>query len=557
MRKFLRQWRIYFVYTGLFSFFVNVLQLTFPIYMLQIYDRVLSSQSMPTLWAITVGAVGCLVVMAGLDFVRSRLLVRAGIAIDESLSRTVLSSMLKDAGQIGSQGYSQGLRDVNTLRNFFSGNAIFAIFDIPWTPMYLILIYILHPVLGMVATGGGVVICILGVLSDKLSRKPIEQANVVSNAAQRFTGTALQNAHAVQSMGMITGVTEHWEKMNRVLVGLQTRASKRAGLLQSITKSFRVFMQVSIYGVGAYLTLTQASTAGCMIAASILMGRALQPIEMGMGTWKSFIEARSAYNRLDTLFSAPPAQEPMELPAPSGAISAEHVSFVAGGKPLLQNISFALQPGESMGLIGPSAAGKSSLAKVLLGIWPASAGKVRLDGADIASWNFERLGPYIGYLPQDVELFSGTVGDNIARLGEKDSDRIIDAARKAGVHDMVLHMPKGYDTPVGPGGMALSGGQRQRIGLARALYGDPKLIILDEPNASLDEEGENALLQAMEALKRLQSTVIMITHKPSLLSGVDKILLVKNGQLAMFGPREAVFQKLQTSNVTRMQQTAS
>lgn len=544
MKNFLKQWRPYLVYGGVFSLFINVLQLTFPIYMLQIYDRVLSSYSMPTLYAITLAAVVSLIVMAALEFVRSRLLVRCGVAIDQALSTDVLESVLKQAALTGSQPNQATLRDVNTLRNFFAGNAIFTLFDIPWTPLFLAVIYILHPLLGMVATAGAVLLIVFALINEKVTRKPLDAANMVNGFSMKFVETARRNAQSVRSMGMVGGVTERWQAFNDTVTKLQTQSSRQAGLIQSLSGWLRQSMQVFIYGVGAWLTLKGEATAGCMIAASIIMGKALGPVQAGIGTWKSMVEARSAWKRLDTLFGQQKATTSMELPDPTGQIAAEHVSFAIQGNTILRDISFSLQPGESLGLIGPSGAGKSTLCRLLLGIWPSSAGSVRLDGADIFTWDQEKLGPHIGYLPQDVELFTGTVAENIARLATVDSDQVIFAAQQAGVHELILSLPKGYDTRIGEGGVVLSGGQRQRIGLARALYGKPKLVILDEPNSNLDDEGERALLSSWPQLKQQGTTLIVVSHKAGLLSSVDKILMLKNGQLAMFGPREAVFQKM-------------
>nr|WP_320115701.1 type I secretion system permease/ATPase [uncultured Desulfuromonas sp.] len=544
MKKFLKQWRPYLVYGGVFSLFINVLQLTFPIYMLQIYDRVLSSYSMPTLFAITVAAVLSLIVMASLEFVRSRLLVRCGVAIDQALSRNVLDSVLKQAAITGTPPDQATLRDVNILRNFFAGNAIFTLFDIPWTPLFLAVIYILHPLLGLVATGGAVLLIIFALINEKVTRKPLDAANVVNGFSMKFVETARRNAQSVRSMGMLSGVTSRWQGYNDTVTKLQTQSSRQAGLIQSLSSWLRQSMQVFIYGVGAWLTLKGEATAGCMIASSIIMGKALGPVQTGIATWKSMVEARSAWRRLDALFSRSTNEDSMDLPSPKGELTAEHVSFSIQNTTILRDISFQIQPGESLGLIGPSGAGKSTLCRLLLGIWPSTTGSVRLDGADVYAWDQERLGPYIGYLPQDVELFPGTVAENISRLNEVSSEDVIAAAQQAGVHELILTLPGGYDTRIGEGGIVLSGGQRQRIGLARALFGKPKLVILDEPNSNLDDEGEKALLASWPTLKEQGTTLIVVSHKPGLLAGVDKILMLRNGQLAMFGPRDAVFQKL-------------
>lgn len=544
MKELIHKWRKYLIYAAFFSLFINLLQLTFSVYMLQIYDRVLSSYSLQTLAVITLAAVSALVVEAALEFVRSRLLVRCGVDIDQSLSHQVLKDILKQTSLPG-QKPAATLRDVNTLRNFFGGSAIFALFDVPWTPIMLAIIYFLHPLLGLVATGGGVVLIVLALLNEWVSRRPLEMANRVNATSMNFVATATRNAELVGAMGMIGFLSRSWDQMNNLVIHLQTKASREAGLLQSMASFVRQSMQVFIYGVGAYLTIKQEATAGCMIAASIIMGRALSPIQMGISTWKSMIEAREAYQRLDQLFSASKAALPMmDLPDPQGFLAADHVSFILQGRYILRDISFALQPGESLGLIGPSGAGKSTLCRLLLGIWPSSQGKVRLDGADIFSWDQEKLGRFIGYLPQDVELFDGAISSNIARFSEVDSQKVIEAARLAGIHDLILSMPNGYDTRIGASGVMLSGGQRQRVGLARALYGAPRLIILDEPNSNLDDQGEKALLQAWVKLKELKSTLVIVSHKPSLLAGVDKVLLLRDGQVALFGPRQAVFQQL-------------
>lgn len=544
MKKFFRQWRHYLIYGAVFSMFINILQLTFPIYMLAIYDRVLASYSMPTLVVLTVAAILAMIVMALLEFVRSRLLVRCGIAIDQALGRTVLDTIIKQAAFSGASPQQASLRDVSVMRNFFAGSAIFTLFDIPWTPLFLAVIYTLHPMLGLVATCGALLLVVFAIFNEIATRNPLNAANAVNGAMMRFIETARRNAEIVCGMGMLGDVARFWERFNEATTVLQTNASRRAGMFQCLSSWLRQSMQVFIYGVGAYLTLKGESTAGCMIAASIIMGRALSPVQQSISVWKSMIEARAAWLRLDNLFSQPEIAKGMDLPVPKGRLSAEHVGFVIRDVILLRDINFSLEPGESLGLIGPSGAGKSTLCRLLLGLWPASSGTVRLDGNDIFSWNQENIGPYLGYLPQEVELFSGTLAENIARLGRVDSAKVIAAAEQAGVHDMILGFPEGYDTRVGDGGSILSGGQRQRIGLARSLYGWPKMVILDEPNSNLDNDGETALLRSFDHLKEQGTTLIVVSHKPSLLSSVDKILMLNQGQQFIFGPRQAVFEKL-------------
>ena len=442
------------------------------------------------------------------------------------------------------------------LRNFLGGNAVFAFFDAPWMPIYFALIFILHPSLGWVAVGGGLLVLVLGLLTERLTRRRLEAATHLNAQSFNLTGAAMRNASIVRSMGMIGNVTARWGKVNDLIIRLQTRASRSAGLIHAISKSLRVGLQVLIYAVGAYLTVMHESTAGVMIAASIVMGRALAPIDQAMATYKQSLEARGAYQRLKALLEAPPAQPAMDLPDPAGELTAENLYFAVGERPIIKGISFRMPAGQSLAIIGPSAAGKSTLCKLLLNIWQPTSGKVRIDRADMASWDSEKLGPFLGYLPQDVELFSGSVAENIARLGEVDSAGVIRAARLAGVHEMILALPKGYDTQIGDQGAALSGGQRQRIGLARALYGDPRVIVLDEPNSNLDEEGEASLAQAVLNLKRQQATLILVTHKASILSIVDNIMMVQDGQIALCGPRQEVLAKLAEIQKQRQEEAA-
>ena len=511
MQEFLRSCRYFFGYAFFFSMFVNILQLTFSIYMLQVYDKVLTSYNLSTLAVITLAAVICLAVLALLEWIRSRLLVRAGIAFDNMLSATVLSMNLKHAAAVpGGAGSRGNLRDVQQLRNFLGGNAVFAFFDLPWMPIYFALIFVLHPALGWVAVGGGIIVFILGVLTERLTRTRLENATRLNAMAAGFTGAALRNASIVRAMGMVGHVTARWRRLNDAVIGLQTRASHKAGLLRAVSKSLRTGLQVAIYAVGAYLTVMHESTAGVMIAASIVMGRALAPIDQAMATYKQSLDARSSYNHLKELLDTPPAPPPMDLPAPAGELTAENLFLTINGRPLVRGVSFRLPAGQSLAIIGPSAAGKSTLC----------------------------------YLPQDVELFAGSVAENIARMGDVDSQKVIAAAQMAGVHSMVLGLPKGYDTQIGEHGAALSGGQRQRIGLARALYGDPRLVVLDEPNSNLDEEGEQQLARAVLNLKQRNATVVLVTHKPSILNIVDNIIVMQEGQIALSGPRQAVLEKL-------------
>lgn len=554
MREFLHSCRFYFRYAFFFSMFVNILQLTFPIYMLQVYDKVLTSYNFSTLVVITIAAVICLVVLACLDWLRSRLLVRAGIEFDRVLSGPVMRENLKRAAGPESGGKQATLRDVQTLRTFLGGNAVFAFFDAPWMPFYFLIIFILHPALGMASVFGGVLVFILGILTDKATRKKLESANQLNNHASNFVSAALRNANIIRSMGMTDAVAARWEKVNKGVIELQTRASHQAGLLHAISKSLRVGLQVLIYAVGAYLAITHASTAGAMIAASIIMGRALAPIDQAMATYKQSVEAYGAYKRLKAMLDQPPVLPPMDLPVPAGNLTMEGVVFSVQGRSIIQGINFGLPAGQSIAIIGPSAAGKSTLCKLLLGIWAPSLGKVRIDGADLATWDMEKLGPHLGYLPQDVELFAGTIAENIARMGDVDPEKVLMASQMAGVHNLVLQLPKGYDTQIVEHGAVLSGGQRQRIGLARALYGLPRVVVLDEPNSNLDEEGEHSLLQALMNLKQVKSTVVLVTHKPAVLSIMDNIMVMQDGLVAMCGPRQEILAKLSAMQKQQQEQ---
>ncbi len=544
MREFLRKWMKFFWIAGFFSLFINLLYLTFPIYMLAVYERVLYSYSMSTLTTLTIMAATALIVLGGLDFLRSRLLIHVGVDMDNTLSRPVFSEMLNDRCRIGGLGYTEGLRDVNTLRNFFSGNAVFAIFDAPWTPLYILVMFFMHPVLGYFAIAAAVILFLLALFQEILTRRKMDRSGAMESVSHQFANTCMRNAEVISAMGMTPGVINRWRETGDEALALRNEANSVSGAMSAATTSFRSAMQVLVFGLGAYLVLQNQSTPGIIIAASIIMRQALGPVEKIIGSWRQTVEARAAYRRLDELIQAAPAAEEMELPEPAGRLEAEGASLSLEGKPILQNIAFGIDAGSMLGLIGPSGAGKTTLCRLILGLWPAMGGKIRLDSYDVHAWNQQELGAYIGYLPQDPELFPGTVSENIARMGDVDPEKVVAAARTAGIHEMVLKLPKGYDTWVGDDGVRLSGGQRQRVALARALYGDPRLVVLDEPNSNLDDAGEKALMEALERLREKKTTVVIVTHKPALLSGVDNILMLKDGRVAHFGPRDEVFRKL-------------
>ncbi|HIC81577.1 MAG TPA: type I secretion system permease/ATPase [Kiloniellaceae bacterium] len=543
----LQRVRSTFFSVGFFSFFINLLMLTGPLYMLQVYDRVLSSGSRHTLIMLTVVAIGMILTSALLEFVRARILVRIGSRLDSSLSDTLFGGLLRRRLRQTADGEVQPLRDLESLRGFLTGNGLISFFDAPWTPLFLAIIFLLHPLLGLVALGGAVILFTLAVISELTTRGPLREASADSAAAHSFTENTLRNAEVIEAMGMLPALRQRWRQRHQAALAAQAQASDRGGMLTAAAKFVRPALQVAILGTGAYLALQQIITPGVMIAASIIMGRALAPVEGAIGHWRGFILARSAHGRLKGfLAKEKQPEECLPLPRPKGALAVERLVAAPPGldKPVIKGISFALSPGESLGVIGPSAAGKSTLARLLIGVWAPAAGHVRLDGADISDWDHVLLGPALGYLPQDVELFDGTVAENIARFGEADPEKIVRAAQRANVHEMILRLPQGYDSVIGQGGAALSGGQRQRIGLARALYGEPAFIVLDEPNSNLDGDGEEALRKAVAELKAGGTTLVVIAHRPSVLAGMDKLLVLRDGLIEQFGPREEVMPKV-------------
>jgi len=545
VRDLVSRFRPFFLYAGLFSLAINLLLLVPPLYMLQVFDRVLASRSGETLLVLTIAAVTALVIMALLEVLRARLLAAAGAALDQSLGPRVLDGLLAQTARLSGGAYLNGLRDVNTLRSFLGGAGLTALFDAPWLPVFLLVIFLFHPVLGIVALVGGVAMVSLAVLNERLTRAPIARSQAEARRAGRFIDANVRNAEVVSALGMLPAVTQRWARLNDAALAEQMRASRIGGAFTGWTKFARQFIQMAMLATGAFLVVAQDATAGVMIATTILLGRALAPVEALVAGWRSLVEARNAWRRLSELLGASPrAEGRTELPAPAGQVELEGVAFRLADKVILRGVSFKLAAGEALGLIGPSASGKSTLARLIVGVWKAGGGVVRLDGADVAAWPREKLGPHLGYLPQDVELFGGSVSENIARMGTPDAAEVVRAAQRAHVHDLILRLPKGYDTDIGENGQSLSPGQRQRIGLARALYGNPRLVVLDEPNANLDHEGEEALQRALEALKADRVTVVVIAHRPSLLRSVDKMLVLNDGAVASFGPRAEVMARV-------------
>ncbi|WP_111412555.1 type I secretion system permease/ATPase [Billgrantia lactosivorans] len=530
-----------------FSLFINLLMLTPALYMLQVYDRVITSGSRETLLMLTLVAFFLLAVMTGLELVRSRLLVRVGNQLDTLISRRLYRAMFARGLASPGEGRGQPLDDLRTVRQFVSGQGLFAFFDAPWVPLYLAILFVFNVWFGVFATVAGLLLLGLAILNEKASKRLLAEAGHEHIQAQAQAGSNLRNAEVLHAMGMLPAIMRRWEARHVAALVKQSQASDRSSGLSNLSKGLRILAQSLILGLGALLVLEASITPGMMIAASIIMGRALAPIDQMIASWKSFVGCRDAYGRLDALFRDMPEEtRRLTLPEPRGDVSVEGLTLAPPGATgaVLHGIDFRVASGEHVGIIGPSAAGKTTLARALLGIWPPEAGAVRLDAADLRHWNRDELGPHVGYLPQDIELFDGTISENIARFGEADDARVVAAAKKAGVHEMILRLPEGYETRIGATGGALSRGQRQRVGLARALYGSPVLVVLDEPNANLDDAGERALAEALRQLKAEGTTLFVISHRRSVLADVDKLLVLGEGRLRLLGPREEVMARL-------------
>lgn len=548
-----------FISVGVFSLFVNALMLVPTFYMLQVYGRVVTSGSLSTLAMLTIIMVVLTITTGLLEWIRSRIMVRVSTKLDVILSRDVYRASFKQALATGGMNASaQPLSDLTSLRQFLTGNGVFAFFDAPWLPIYVAVMFMFHPWYGWMAIGCAIVLICLAYANEKVTGKAIADANRENIAASLYTTKNLRNAEVIESMGMLNSLINRWSLRQKKVLLLQSVASDNGGVVTSMSKTFRVMVQSLILGLGAYLAVNHEISPGLVIAGSVLLGRALAPIDLIIGSWKGFIAARGQYSRLNEILSKLQSEPVrMALPAPEGNVTVENMIVGAPGSrsAIIKGISFAVQAGTVVGVIGPSASGKSTLARALLGIWPPQHGSVRLDGADISNWDKAELGPYIGYLPQDIELFEGTISENIARFGEVDAELVVQAAKVAGVHDMILLLPDGYDTVIGSDGVNLSGGQRQRIGLARAIYGTPRLIILDEPNSNLDEVGERALSYALEYLKATGATIFVITHRTNILSQLDRLLVMKDGLLSMYGPSEQVIAELSAKAKTQQKAT--
>jgi ATP-binding cassette subfamily C exporter for protease/lipase len=542
---------------GVFSAIINLLMLAPSLYMLQVYDRVLQSQNEMTLLWITLLTLGAFAFMSILEFIRSFVVIRLGAKLDMQMNKRVYTAAFEENLKRGGGNAGQALQDLTQIRQFLTGNGLFAFFDAPWFPIYLAIIFMFDTYLGLFALLAVVVMVILAYVNEVVSKKPLAEANTMAIASSNLATNNLRNAEVIEAMGMLQNLMGRWFKLQGRFLHLQSEASEKSGIVTAISKFVRVSVQSLVLGLGALLVIKGEMTPGMMIAGSILLGKATGPIDQLIGVWKQWSTVKSAYSRLNELLANNPVRTAgMDLPKPQGHVSVESVTAAPPGSPVavIKGLTFALQPGDVLGVIGPSGSGKSTLARLLVGVWPAAVGKVRLDGADIFQWNKDQLGPNIGYLPQDIELFGGTIAENIARFSEIDSEKVITAAKRAGVHEMILHFPQGYDTRIGDAGAGLSGGQKQRIGLARAMYDDPSVLILDEPNSNLDDVGEQALVVAVNDLRQRGKTIILITHRTTILGATTKLLLLRDGVAQAFGPRDQVLAALAQANQQVQQQ---
>ncbi|HEX3938023.1 MAG TPA: type I secretion system permease/ATPase [Xanthobacteraceae bacterium] len=542
-----------FVAIALFSGMSNILMLSGALFMLEIYDRVLPSRSLPTLFGLLVLVAGLYGAQGVLDMIRSRILVRVGRSLDETMSARVYDAIVRLPLKAGAKGDgTQPVRDLDSVRGFLSGSGPVAFFDLPWMPIYLAICFLFHTYLGLTALAGAIILVTLTVITEMKTRRPTRSAAQFAVARNALLEASRRNAEAIAAMGMAGRISKHWNDLNRNFVTASGRASDVGGGLGAFSKVLRLLLQSTILAVGAYLVIDQQSTPGIMIAASILGARALAPVDLAIANWRGFVGARQSWQRLSRLLGhLPPATDPMPLKPPARTLVVQNAAVAPPGQPRIvcQDVNFTLAAGKALGVIGPTASGKSSLARMLVGVWSAARGTVRLDGATLDQWSPETLGRYIGYVPQDVELFNGTVAQNIARFEDPpDADAVIAAAHAAGVHDLIINLPEGYETAIGEHGSALSAGQAQRIALARALYRDPFLVVLDEPNSNLDAEGDEALTRAILGLRARGAITIVVAHRPSAIAGVDYILIMAKGRQQQFGPKEEILTRLTPAN---------
>jgi len=543
----LLRYRRLFGVLALFSGVINLLMLVPSIYMMQVFDRVLTSRNETTLLMLSLILLGFFALGCALEWVRGQVMIKMSAGLDTQLGERVFDAAFERSLKEHSANPAQVLSDLNSIRQFVTGPALIAIFDAPWLPIYVIATFLFHPWLGVFTVIGSLILAGLAVCNELTTRKSMSEANRLSVASSSYVNSTLQNAEVIQAMGMLTPLRRRWYNVQQRVITEQGEASDRSSRIAALSRFVRMTWQSLALGLGAILVIENQISAGVMIAVSVLLGRAMAPAEALIGSWKQMGNAKSSYERLNRLLTEfPKAALRMPLPPPTGALGIDRLVIVPPGmhKPAINGVTISLAKGEVLAIIGPSASGKSSLARAMVGIWTARQGSVRLDSAEVSQWSREALGPYLGYLPQDIELFDGSIAENIARFGEVDSAKVIEAAQLAGINEMILHFPNGYDTLLGTGGLGLSGGQKQRIGLARALYGRPALVVLDEPNSNLDDAGEAALVQAVRKLKADGCTVVLVTHRPSILGAVDKLLFLKDGVQTLFGPRDQVLKTL-------------
>jgi PrtD family type I secretion system ABC transporter len=525
---------------------VNLLQLTVSIYMMQIFDRVLETKNVNTLLYLSLIAGTAILLLAILEFSRNQIMQRLASWVELKVAPEGFARAIENV--LCGQAYRMdALRDLATCRGYIGSTVALALYDVPWVPVFLGVIFLLHPILGLVATGGAIVLFVLTLLNELTTSRLTKQANIAGINSQRRADSIARNAEVIDSMGMLPAVMRRWQESVAEMVTPQRRAAQRASVIQAMAKFVRLGVQIAVLGVGCYLVLQHELTSGASIAGSVIMGRALAPVETLIGGWKQLVQVRQAFARLQAFLGRPRLRPPgLPLPQPAGRLSVERVTygFPGSSSAIVKGVQFTLNPGDSLAVIGPSAAGKTTLIKMLIGTLAPSTGTVRLDGADVHGWMREDFGRYVGYLPQAVELFEGTVFRNIARMGEAPPEQVIEAAQLAGCHEMILRLPQGYETEIGENGQFLSGGQRQLIGLARALFGNPKFVVLDEPNSNLDGESEKNLAGALAKLKALGTTVILVSHRPGLVQHVDLVLLMRDGAVEMFGPRSDVLNRV-------------
>ena len=535
-------------YAGGFSLVSNLLYLALPIFTFQIYGRVLSSYSVPTLLVLTFMVMLAFLISGLIDDFRAKVLINYGVIMDQRVSGRVFSALFDTVIRGNPSARSQALRDLDSFRQMLTGPAFGTMFDLPWMPVFMIVLLIIDPIIGLVTIGGAVLLFLITLFQDRATRPALKEANDAALRSYAFTDAALRNGEVVRAMGMVEPLGSRWATFRSVTMERSASASERASVISNISKFVRQAIQVLIIAIGAYLVVKGKIHSGLLFANMILAARALQPIERLVGSWDALTNGYRSYQRLNSLFADyRPTKASTTLPKPLGQLSVEGVNFAPQGATrfVLQGVNFKIEPGEMLGIIGPSGAGKSSLARLMVGIWQPNSGNVRLDGADVYSWDRSDFGRHVGYLPQDTELFSGSIRDNIARFrADVDDEQVVRAAQVAGVHQLILRLPSGYDTDLGESGHVLSAGQRQRVGLARALLGNPRLIVLDEPNAALDAEGEEALVKALDALKAGGSTIVIVSHKPSVFRSADKMLMLRDGRMEMFGPREQVMARV-------------